>query len=221
MKYSCFISYRRIEGYAPLIRNLKRIIETEMYAVTNKNRAFFDDDTIRYGEEFDNAIYDGITHSFFFFSIWYNHYLHIDNTWCAKELFHAIEVEKAIKETLPEEDRNNFFFIIPILFLGGFDDLPLCLSNKKAFNISHLRYAIEANKSSIALDKFKKDIYTSINSFFKVIDKHKSHIELQQKLAQIQKPNDAALIQWIEIQKNRITQIESTKFPILQLTNEQ
>ena len=91
LQYSCFISYRRNEDNTKFLKNLKNIIQSELLHATGRNRAFLDNDEIRYGAEFDIAIYNAIEDSCFFIPVWHYHYLSIEQLWCAKELYHAIK----------------------------------------------------------------------------------------------------------------------------------
>ena len=95
-KYSSFISYRRNVGDEKFVKKFKGIIECEAHKVTNIPKVFFDEQSIRWGDEFDEKIYDGIVACYFFIPFYHNSYLHKDNLWCAKELYRAIEVEKKI-----------------------------------------------------------------------------------------------------------------------------
>ena len=56
--YSSFISYRRNVGDEKFIKKFKAIIESEAAKVTNISKVFFDEDSIIWGQEFDERIYE-------------------------------------------------------------------------------------------------------------------------------------------------------------------
>ena len=127
-KYSVFISYRRAGCEGKFIKNFKEILEREASAATDISQVFFDEDSISWGKEFDEKIYEGIVSSCFFIPVYQYKYLSEEKIWCALELYHALEVEKRIRE----EVGRNFCFILPVIHRGGTKDLPKCINRKNA-----------------------------------------------------------------------------------------
>ena len=69
-EYSCFISYRHNENEKTFYNNFKNILQSEALTATNKNKSFFDEESIKYGEEWDDKIYSGVNSSYFFIDIY-------------------------------------------------------------------------------------------------------------------------------------------------------
>jgi hypothetical protein len=215
LKYSCFISYRRNEYYKKYIINLKRILQSEAFQVTNKQSAFFDEDSIRYGDTFDNRIYHGIQNSYFFIALWYLNYLHEDNLYCAKELLHALKIEEIIREKMPEEHKLNFSFIIPFLVRGCVSELPACFSKKLVVDIKSFEYAITNNKVSSKLVSLSQRLYKDLSEYYNLFSKYISEDEYYSLCESIEKPDDNYVRAWIKEQRKEIEMMEAKKIPIL------
>lgn len=215
LEYSCFISYRRNEHENKFITNFKQILLAELCKLTNKPKGFFDEESIRFAEKFDDKIYFGIERSCFFTLIWHHQYLNIENSWCAKELYHALKVEEKIKELMPSPDKENFFFILPFVYRGTRDELPVCISEDNAIDLQPYEYHISNKKPSKALTKRMQDIYRDVNSYFLVLDKYSGQIDFTTFFDNIEKPDDQTLKNWIRVQKRQFSQVESDSFPVL------
>lgn len=206
--YSSFISYRRNIGDEKFIKKFKTIIESEAAKVTNVGSVFFDDVSIRWGEEFDEKIYDGIVSCYFFIPFYHNSYLHIDNLWCAKELYRAIEVEKKIRE----HAVANYCFILPIIDRGSASDFPDCIGRKNAKEIKKYRHLVLSNKTSAALEDFKDNIYEILLDNFNLL---KNDIKFSELCKGMDIPSDDEIIKWIKEQKEKEKISEANNLPIL------
>ena len=211
-KYSSFISYRRNEADDKFLNNFKVIIESEALKVTNISKAFFDKESIQWGNEFDGKIYDGIVASYFFIPFYHNSYLHEDNLWCARELHHAIEVEKRIRESAV----RNYCFILPIIDRGSACAFPDCIGKKNAKEIKKYRHLIAKKQTSAALEEFKDNIYDIFLSNFNLLDKN---IKFSELCADIPHLSDDEIKDWIRVQKEYEKKSEAENPPIL-LKNE-
>lgn len=220
LKYSCFISYRRNDDAKKYISNLKNILQSETFLVTNKKRAFFDEDSIRYGEIFDSKIYEGIENSYFFMPIWYMNYLHEDSIYCAKELLHAMNIERMLQSLLPEAERANFFYVIPFLVRGNASELPECFSKKLVIDIKPFEYAIYNNKKSLKLIEFTQRLYKDLSDYYQVYNKYISHDEYVRLCESIEKPDDEFVKDWIKLQQKELLQSEAKNIPLLKKTSE-
>lgn len=214
-EYSIFISYRRNEGDKKFLENLKKIIESEAQKVTNIKQVFFDDRAIGWGDDFDKNIYNGITSSYFFILIYHITYLHVDNVWCARELYHAIEVEKVIQKAI---GNKNYCYILPMIFRGQIDALPECIHRKNAKEIRQLEAIIISNKTNKKLTEFKNYIYDTILSSFILLDE--ANINMNELCSKITIPTDEEIKTWIKRQKERIKAAEAEKPPRLSKNNE-
>lgn len=212
--YSSFISYRRNENDSKFIRNLKDIIAAEAQTVTNKAKVFFDENSIKWGNEFDHTIYDGILSSYFFIPIYQYTYLHVDNVWCAREIYHALQIEKKIRE---HTDNSKYCFILPIIYRGSTDELPDCICKINAKSIRHLEHLIRGkNEGNLKLTQFRTDISTVFHSNFKLIENH--DINLNELCKGIEIPDDDKIKDWIKEQNRVQKESESKKLPILKKT---
>jgi hypothetical protein len=206
--YSSFISYRRNDGDEPFVKKFKTIIESEAHKVTNVARAFFDEESIKWGNDFDEKIYYGIVSCYFFIPFYHNSYLHKDNLWCAKELIHAIKVEEKIRNhSIP-----NYCFILPIIYRGSASAFPSCIGKKNAKDIKQLRHVISSNKTSAGLEKLKDNIYETFLTNFNLIN---GKVNLADLCADIPIATDDEVITWINEQKEVEKKEEATKLPIL------
>ncbi len=217
--YSCFISYRHNELKEKYITNLKKILSEEAALATNKKEVFFDQDSLRYGEEFDQSIYSRIESSLFFIPIWYIHYLHEDNLFCARELMHALSIEKIIKDSLPVLDRDNFYFIVPIIFRGELSDLPRSLSAKIAIDLKNLEHVIVKGGDNQQLTKIKQKFCKNLTSYYLSIDPHLKKIDFAKLFASIKRPSDDEVKEWISEQKKIQQNLDAEKKPILKKTH--
>lgn len=207
-KYSSFLSYRRNFGDEPFVKNFKSILETEAQKVTNIQKAFFDEISIDWASDFDKKIYSGIFSSYFFIPIYYSNYLHEDNLWCAREMYHAIEVEKKIRETY-----KDFCFILPIIYRGNAGDLPNCLGKKNAKTIRQLETTIINKKSTSKLTDFKHEMYDILSQNFRLIEHE--NLNLSVLCSTVHIPTDDELREWIKEQKGIQKKQESKNLPIL------
>ena len=207
-QYSTFISYRRNVGDEKFIKKFKSIIECEAFKVTNIPKVFFDEDSIRWGDEFDEKIYDGIVACYFFIPFYHNTYLHEDNLWCAKELYRAIEVEKKIRESA----IHNYCFILPIIDRGSASAFPKCIGQKNAKEIKQIRHLVLSNKTNAALERFKDTIYDIFVSNFKLLN---NEVKFSELCADIDIPSDDVIKEWIREQKKNEKISEANNPPIL------
>jgi hypothetical protein len=212
--YSSFISYRRNESDSKFIRNLKDIIAAEAQTVTNKAKVFFDENSIKWGNEFDDAIYDGILSSYFFIPIYHYTYLHVDNVWCAREIYHALQIEEKIRE---HTANPKYSFILPIIYRGSTDELPDCICKINAKSVRQLEHLIRGKKDgNLRLTEFRTDISNVFHSNFKLIEN--LDINLKELCNEIEIPNDDQIKDWIK-EQNRVQKVtESKKLPILKKT---
>lgn len=210
--YSSFISYRHDSGDEKFYKNFKAIIESEAHKVTNISTVFWDTESITWGKEFDERIYFGINRSYFFIPIYHNTYLHEDNIWCARELYHALEVEKKIRE----KTKTKYSFIYPIIFRGSLNSLPSCIEKKIAREISQLETTIVNNKTTERLTEFKRKMYNIFLDSFRVIE----NFDLIEILNSINPPSDEEIKVWIKEQKEYEREAESAHLPVLK-NNEQ
>lgn len=207
-RYSSFISYRRNNGDENFVKKFKVILECEGQKVTNKTKAFFDEESIDWGSEFDDKIYDGIVASYFFIPFYHNSYLHEDNLWCAKELYRAIEVEKRVRNAV-----KTYCFILPIIDRGKASDFPECIGKKNAKEIRAIRHLILNNKTSKALEAFKDTIYDILLSNYKSLCS--KDIKFSEICADISIPTDEEIKKWIRVQKKMEKEIEASNLPVL------
>ena len=207
--YSSFISYRRNVDDEKFIKKFKVILEGEAHKVTNIPKVFFDEDSINWGEDFDERIYNGIVACYFFIPFYHNTYLHEDNLWCAKELYRAIEVEKKIRETAVA----NYCFILPIIDRGSASAFPDCIERKNAIETKKYRHLVLSNKTNKALEDFKEYIYNIFLSNFKQLNVDINFCELCDS---IEAPSDDEIKKWIREQKEIEKKAEATNPPILQ-----
>jgi hypothetical protein len=217
--YSCFVSYRHNDNEKQFYTNLKNIIQSEALTATNKTNSFFDEVSIKYGEEWDDKIYIGVNGSYFFIPILHYNYLHPDNNWCARELIHALKVEETIRNKLPENERKNFFYIIPFIYRGKPDNLPKGLSNKKALSLQPFEYLIIKNDISQELINLKQQLCDTLTECYKILDKH-NDIDFQALFNTIPKPDDKEVNAWILEQKNLHKQKEAEQAPVLKKNGE-
>ncbi len=218
-QYSSFISYRHNDLDNVFFVNLKNILSSEIFKVTNKQSAFYDVEAIDWGVHWDDKIYSGIQQSFFFLPVWYYHYLNENNIWCARELYHALEIEKIIKSQLSPQDSSKFFFIFPLIYRGNTELIPQCFSKKSAKTLAVCENDIRNKKSTARLNKFSNDIYDSLMSHYLILEKY-PHVDFQSLFDAIKRPTDAEIIDWIKEQKRIITQKEAEQLPVLSKNGE-
>ena len=219
IKSICFISYRHNENEKIFYTNLRNIIQSEALTATNKANSFFDENAIKYGEEWDDKIYVGVSGSYFFIPILHYNYLHSENNWCARELMHALKVEELIRNQLPEDERKKFFYIIQFIYRGKPDNLPKGLSSKKALPLQQFEYSIIKNDITQELINLKQQFCDLLTECYKILDKH-NDINFQQLFNQIPKPDDNEVNAWITEQKNLIKKNEAGQLPILKKNGE-
>lgn len=207
-KYSCFISYRRNPGDEKFIKNFKVIIESEAQKVTNITKAFFDENSIGWGTDFDKKIYKAIPASYFFIPLYHHSYLHTNNVWCAREIYCALEVEKKIRAIF-----KDYCFILPFIHRGSPNAMPNCIEKKNVKEIRQLETVITSNKTSAGLTKFKQDIYDIFLENFSLITT--SSFNLSELCTEIIEPTDDEIKAWIEVQKGIQRKKESENLPIL------
>lgn len=214
-QYSSFISYRHDAFDKKYIANLKTLLKEQLFRiVTNIESVFYDEESINWGTEWDNKIYTGISKSVFFVPIWYHHYLNEENLWCARELYHALEIEKIIKEQLDEEDKDKFYFVLPLIYKGSNKGLPYSLSRKTAKSLDLYEVEIKNKKTTTRLQKFINDLFYALLEHFRVIEKYKN-INFQELFDRVKIPTDDEIINWIKEQTREVKQIESENLPIL------
>jgi hypothetical protein len=206
-RYSCFISYRRHQDDSRFMQKLKNMIEVEAFKVTNKQDVFFDQQNIKWGEEFDDKIYEGIVSSYFFIPLYHNVYLHEDNLWCAKELHWAIQLEHKIRETI-----STYCFILPLIDRGSASDFPECIGRKNAKEIKKFRHFIVGNGTSKAFEDFKNEIYDVLLQNYQLIKEGHSFIAYLNDLEPI---SNEKLKEWIRQQEIRDKDVSASQLPIL------
>lgn len=213
-QYSIFISYRRnLAGKQELIRKVTALFEAEAHSVTNAGKAFFDEDSIKWGNSFDEKIYEGIVNSCFFIPFYHHTYLHEDNLWCAKELYRALKVEEKIQKTF-----KNYCFILPIVQKGELASLPNCIGRKNAIKLIQYEHHILGNKKgSAALKDLRHKIYAIFLDNFKLLD---SGFKFSEICNDIEIPGDEEIKEWIREQKKIEKSIEASHLPILKKNGE-
>lgn len=207
-EYSCFISYRRNQGDKKFIVNLKEIIECEAQKATNIRQVFFDESSIKWGNPFNEKIYDGIITSGFFIPIYHNTYLHKDDLWCAKELYRAIKVQEKICQAIA-----GYCFILPLIDRGGTNALPECINNKNVKILQQLRVNIENKKTTKALDNFKEEIYNLFVENWNLLES-KSLI-IKDLCGDITIPSDDEIREWVCEQRKSNKAAEAKLLPVL------
>jgi hypothetical protein len=206
--YSAFISYRRNPGDEKFVKKFTAIIECMAEKVTNSPKAFLDDNSIKWGEKFDERIYDSIVKCYFFIPLYHNSYLHKDNTWCAKELYRAIEVEKRIREST----AADYCFILPVIDQGPPSDLPDCIVRKNALVMNKYKHLVLSNRPAKALDDLKNQIYDILLHNFKMLNEDVLFSELCNDIVI---PSDQEIIEWIKKQKKMERISEANNLPVL------
>jgi len=208
--YSCFISYRRNLGDEKFIKKFTALIESEAHKVTNIPKVFFDEKSIKWGNDFDDKIYEGIVACYFFIPFYHNTYLHIDSLWCAKELYRAIKVEEKIRES----GIANYCFILPIIDRGSASAFPKCIGRKNAREVKRLRHIILNNRTNSSLEKFKEEIYETLLENYNLLNEK---FNLSELCASIEIPSDEIIKEWIKQEKKIANENESKQLPILKL----
>lgn len=207
-QYSLFISYRRNDGDKNFVKKLTNILHTEAQKVTNKMSPFFDIETIKWGDEFDDRIYDGIVSCYFFIPFYHNTYLHIDSLWCAKELYRAIEVEKKLREASPQ-----YRFILPVIDRGKACDFPDCIGRKNAKDFNQFKHLIKSGKTSKALEEFITGIHDIFLENYRLIEN--TAIHFADLCSTIPIPTDEEIRNWVKIQKGIMNEQEKAHLPTL------
>lgn len=218
-EYSSFISYRHNDIEDVYFINLRNFLQPSLFRATDITGIFYDKETIRWGEEWDDDIYDGIEQSLFFLPLWYDLYLSEKNIWCAKELYHALQVEKAIKEQLDPNDRDDFVFIFPLIFLGSTDLIPDCLSRKQAKSLVGFELNIKLKRLSNKFQEFITEVYNTLHKHFRILEKY-PNINLHDELQKIEKPTDEKIKEWIREQRKNMKEKESKQLPVLRKNGE-
>ena len=213
-EYSSFISYRHNDLNKTYFDNLKDFLKSEVFSATNIKEIFYDKVSIKWGVIWEDTIYSGIEESFFFLPVWYYHYLNEDNLWCARELYHALEIEKIIRDQLTDEDKDNFAFIFPLIYKGSADLIPSCLSEKHAKSLVGYEVTIKTKKINNKFQSVINDIYDTLLNQFLILEKY-PHVDFQALFLQIQRPSDTEIKEWIKKQKKNIAQKEANKPPVL------
>jgi|JI7StandDraft_1071085.scaffolds.fasta_scaffold24355_3 hypothetical protein len=210
-KYSSFFSYRRNQGELDYMRLLKNLIQTEAHTATNIREIFFDEQSIDHGREFDIAIYTSIISSYSFVFIITPHYLSLENLWCAKEIFRAIEFEKAIREKL---GNDQFCFIFPYLHRGSAAYLPSSIRTKNIKDLSRYETSIINSIVSEEVTQLKRDICDVLSNNYEIISQLSEDmlIDIVEKL---EIPDDPKIIDWVKTQKRQANSIESQNLPII------
>lgn len=206
-RYSCFISYRRHQEDQKFIIKLKKLIEVEAFKVTNKSTVFFDENSINWGEDFDNKIYNGIVSSYFFIPFFHHVYMHEENTWCAKELHWAIQIENKIRERV-----SDYCFILPLIDRGTASDFPECLGKKNAKEIKKFRHLITGGGTSRAFEEFKSGIYEILLQNFSMLNTEHLFISF---LDTVEPASDEEIKKWIKEQKTHERETAASHLPTL------
>ena len=217
--YSSFISYRHKELEDSYFLNLKKLLETEINSATNKAQMFYDKSSIKWGVNWDDKIYSGIESSYFFLPVWYYHYLAEDNLWCARELYHALEIEKIIRSRLSQADQDEFVFVFPLVYKGSVDLIPSCLSQKQAKSLVNFSFMIKQNKMNKKFDDFITEVYNTLLAHFRILEKYQQ-IDFQTLFQQIKRPTDDEIKRWIREQKKIILAEEAKQDPVLKKNGE-
>ena len=197
-QYSAFISYRRPPNDNTLVENFKKILETEGFHATNINKLFYDKKSIKPGQDFQLTIYKSILESYFFVPIFSRHYICRDNPWCAKELYYALQIEKALKKRLGDQ----FCFIFPFILRGRVNLLPKCIENKNSISLHPYENALCNN---ILLDKITdlqqeiEDVLSINFLCFEGVD-----VDLNEIENEIEIPSEEELLEWIASQRRSI-----------------
>lgn len=206
-QFSCFISYRHHLEDKNFMLKFKKIIEAEAFKVTNQQNVFFDDKSIKWGEEFDHKIYEGIVSSYFFIPLFHHVYLHEDSLWCAKELHWAIQLENKIREKIA-----GYCFILPIIDRGSPSDFPDCIGKKNAKEIKKFRHLILGNKTTAAFEDFKGEIYEILLKNYELLEKETI---FKQYLSDIKPIPDDEIKSWVKSQKDKQKSVTASHLPVL------
>ncbi len=218
-EYSCFISYRHNDDEKDFYVNLKKILQSEALTATNKPKSFFDEEAIKYGEKWDDKIYEGVNKSYFFIPILHYQYLNTDNNWCARELMHAVKIESVIKNSLPEDERSKFFFIIPFIYRGNATELPHEIGYKQATVLKPFEYVIINNVKSQELVTLKQNLGELLYAYYRVLEDH-PEIDFQALFNTIPRPTDEEVNDWINEQKKNERKQEAKRPPVLEKNRE-
>jgi len=189
------------------MKKVKDLFENEAFKATGVRKVFFDEESIKWGNEFDVKIYEAIVNSCFFIPFYNYSYLHVEDLWCAKELYRAIKVEEKI-----QKEVANFCFILPLIDRGSPSAFPACIGKKNAREIKQFRHLISGNKTSSALETFKENIYEIFLINFKIL---KDEAKFKNLCADIEIPSDTEIKEWIKEQKENDKKNEANHLPVL------
>jgi TIR domain len=211
-EYSIFISYRHHDLDKAYFENLNKLIKSEIFKATGVSDTFYDQEAIAWGSTWTNKIYSGIEHSYFFLPVWFYHYLHEKNIWCARELYHALKIEEEIINQLDADDREDFAYVFPLIYRGDEKDFPSCFKKRQAKSIAIFDMAIKHNKPNAKLSALILEIHNVLFKQYKIIEKYiNKGVDFNSIFQQIQRPSDTEIIDWVKSQKNK----EDGKFPRL------
>ena len=205
-EYSLFFSYRRDDEERDFIICLKNKLKSIARKSIDFEEVFFDEESIDWGKEFDDKIYDGILSSCFFIPIWQTTYLSKRKLWCAYELFYAIKVEEEVRNSVNPE----FCFILPIIRIDP-NSLHENIMTKNFIDIRNYLSAVTRKKPT------KKFIELE-NKIAHILRKNAWFVEeedFQSLCSQIKKPSKEEIIEWINSHNQRIKEIECGKSPLL------
>jgi hypothetical protein len=193
------------------MRNLRDIIQTEGTNATGHAEVFFDEDSIHWGQEFDRVIYPAISNSYSFILILTPHYLHIENLWCAKEIYRAIQFENAIREHLSNQE---WCFIFPLIYRGPVSALPNQINTKNAIFLNVYETEISNNIRTNEITRFQQQIHDTLFENYKLIAELENP-DIEMIIENLEIPNDDTIRVWVQEQKMNAKVAESQTLPKL------
>ena len=196
------------------MENLKKMLESVAGRATDVPKVFFDEDSIKWGEEFDEKIYDCIMSSCFFIPLYYDNYLSMEKLWCARELYHAIKVERMIRDN----SNTQFCFILPLIHYGNKENLPECINSKNAKSLRPYIQDITKSQPSSVTKKiidFRNEIYDILKAHHHHV-KHISENDIKKWCEDINIPSDEDIKEWIIENNKNLRKQEESNLPKLQ-----
>ena len=219
-RYSLFISYRRNKHEKHFIIQLKNKLESIASMVIPCEEVFFDEKSIKWGEEFDEKIYNSMLQSHFFVPIWQPTYLNENKIWCAYELYYAIEIEKVIKE---ETKNPTFCYILPLVLCrpepnpsqGVYESLHEGIAKKNYIEINDYIEGIKCKSRNKNFISFEKKILSALSQRSAIED-----MNIEELHSRIERPSRETIIEWIKTHNRKIRGIDSKKYNGLQASDD-
>ena len=134
-QYACFISYRRhtrtkafVDRLAPALRE-----ELELVLVGEHNKVFRDNDYLRYGDDIEKEIANGICKSVCLLIVYVPNTYQRDYLWCAREYSAMCELEHGRLAGQHANLRPEHGPILTLPYRGEPNTLPRELANRGTY----------------------------------------------------------------------------------------